>query len=127
MAGRRRRAAGTRREPVKRQHEGKRQIIGKLCGGIRRKTLGVEHRLRQPGPDIDLPPRPRALQPVEAEPRHDGDEEGLGVPDILRSGVAKIGVLHDVLGIAAAAEHAIGKAEQPPAMRRERIVAMRPA
>ncbi len=44
----------------------------------------------------------------------------------LRGGEAEIGVLHDVFRIAAAAEHAIGKPEQPPAMGRQRIAFMRP-
>jgi len=115
-----------RRQPVQRQHQGKGQIVGQFGGRIRGKTVGIEHRLRQPRADIELPLHPRALQAVEAKPRDDGDEECFGVVDIIGAGEAEVGVLHDVLRIAAAAEHAVGKREQPPPMRRERISVMRP-
>jgi hypothetical protein len=46
--------------------------------------------------------------------------------DILRAGKAEIGVLHDIFGVAAAAEHAIGKPEQPSAMGRQWIAIRRP-
>jgi hypothetical protein len=46
--------------------------------------------------------------------------------DVVGTGKSDVGVLHDVLRIAAAAEHAIGKPEQPPAIRREGIVVMPP-
>ena len=115
-----------RRQPVERQQQGKREIVGEFGGGIGRQAFGVEHRLREPRPDIDFPLRPCALQPVEAKPGHDGDEKRLGVVDVLRAGEAQIGILHDVFRIAAAAEHAIGEPEQAPAMGRQRIVVMRP-
>jgi hypothetical protein len=47
--------------------------------------------------------------------------------NVLRADEAKVGVLNDVLRIAAAAEHAIAKPQQPPAVGRYRIAFMRPA
>ena len=48
-----------------------------------RKAFRVADRLGQPGPDIDFTLDLGALQPVEAKPRHDGDEKGLGIVDVL--------------------------------------------
>jgi hypothetical protein len=44
----------------------------------------------------------------------------------LRAGKPQIGILHDVLCIAAAAKHPISEAKQAPAMGRQRIAVMRP-
>ena len=115
-----------RRQPVQRQQQGERKIVGQFGGGIGGKAFRVEHGLGEPGADIDLPLRLRALQAVETKPRHDGDEKGLRVVHVLRAGKAEIGVLHDVFRVAAAAEHAIGEPEQAPAMGRQRVVVMRP-
>ena len=46
---------------------------------------------------------------------------------VLRAGKAEIGVLHHVFRVAAAAEHAIGKPEQPPTIGRQWIAVTRPA
>ena len=70
--------------------------------------------------------KPVEAKPVEAKPGHNRDEEGLGVVDVTRPGKAQIGILHHVFGVAAAAEHAVGKPEQAPAMGRQRIILMRP-
>ena len=115
-----------RRQPVERQQQREGKIVGEFGRGVRRQAFRIEHRLGKPGADIDFPLRLGALQPVETEPCHDGDEKGLGIVNVLRAGEAEIGVLHHVFGIAAAAEHAIGKPEQPPAMGRQRIAVMRP-
>jgi hypothetical protein len=115
-----------RRQPVERQQQGERKVVGQFGGGIGRQALRVEHRLGEPRADIDLPLRLRALQAVETEPGHHGDEKGFRVMHVLRSGKAEIGVLHDVVRVAAASEHAIGEPEQAPAMGRQRVVIMRP-
>ena len=115
-----------RRQPVERQQQGERKIVGEFGGGIGRQALRVEHRLREPWPDIDFPLRSRALQAIETKPGHDGDEKRLRVVHVLRAGKAEIGILHHVFRVAAAAEHAIGEPEQAPAMGRQRVVIMRP-
>jgi hypothetical protein len=92
----------------------------------RAKDLPHRTRLGQPGADVDFALRPCAFKPVETKPGDDGNEEGFRIMDVLRAGEAEIGILYDILRVAAAAEHAIGKPEQPPAMRRQRIVFMRP-
>ena len=115
-----------RRQPVQRQQQGERKIVGQFRGGVGRQAFRVEHGLGEPGADIDLPLRLRALQAIETEPGHDGDEKRLRVVNVLRAGKAEIGVLHDVFRVAAAAEHAIGEPEQAPAMGRQRVVIMRP-
>jgi len=121
------RGALQRRQPVQRQQEREGKIIREFGRRFRRKAVRIEHRFRQPGADIDLALHFGALQTVEAKPRHDRDEKSLGVPDILGAGEAQIGVLHHVLGVAAAAEHAIGKPKQPPTIGRQWIVVTRPA
>jgi hypothetical protein len=110
-----------RRQPVQRQQQGERQVVSQFRRRVRRKALRIEHRFRQPGADIDFALRPGALERVETQPRHNGDKERFGIVNILRAGEADVGILHHVLGIAAAAEHAVGKPKQPPAMRRQRI------
>ena len=120
------RCALERRQPVKRQHQREGKIVSKLGCRVGREAIGVKHGLRKPGADIDLALRPRALQPIEAEPRDDGDKERLCTMDVVGAGDAKIGILHNILRVTAAAEHAIGKPNQPPAMRRKRIGVRRP-
>jgi hypothetical protein len=115
-----------RRQPVQRQQQCERQVVGEFSGGFGGKALRVEHRLREPRADIDLSLRLRAFQAVETESRNNGDEKRLRVVNVLRPGKAEIGVLHDVFRVAAASEHAIGEPEQAPAMGRERVVIMRP-
>ena len=115
-----------RRQPVEREQQGEREIVGEFGGGIGRQAFRVEHRLREPRPDIDFPLGLRALQAIETKPGHDGDEKRLRVVDVLRAGKAEVGILHDVFRVAAAAEHAIGEPEQAPAMGRQRVVVMRP-
>ena len=114
------------RQPVQRQQQRERQVVCQFRRGVRGETFGIEHRFGEPGADIDLALRLRALQPVEAESGDDGDEEGFRIANVLRPGEAEVGVLHGVLSIASATEHAIGKAQQPPAIRRQRIGLMRP-
>ena len=115
-----------RRQPVERQQQGEREIVGEFGGGIGREALRVEHRLGKPRPDIDLPLGSCALQAIETEPRHDGDEKRLRVVHVLRAGKAEISILHHVFRVAAASEHAISEPEQAPAMGRQRVVVMRP-
>jgi hypothetical protein len=114
------------RQPVERQQQGEREIVSEFGGGIGRQALRVEHRLREPRPDIDFSLRSCTLQAIETKPGHDGDEKRLRVVHVLRAGKAEIGILYDVFRVAAASEHAIGEPEQAPAMGRQRVVVMRP-
>src|SRR5262249_14600170 len=75
------------------------------------------HRFRQPWTDINFALGLGAFQPIEAKPRNDAHEVGFVVFDSLlrlRARPAQKSVLHCVLGVGAAAEHAIGKARQAP-------------
>jgi hypothetical protein len=95
-------------------------------GGPCRQAFRIKHGLGKPGADIGFTPGSCALQAIETQPRHDGDEKSFGVLHTLRAGKPQIGILHDVLCIAAAAKHPIGEAKQAPAMGRQRIAVMRP-
>ena len=63
---------------------------------------------------------------VETEPRYGARQIGAGIPDTLAFGrvPAQISLLHDVLGLQERAEHAVGKAGEPPPMRLERLTGL---
>ena len=115
-----------RRQPVQRQQQCEREVVGQFGGGLGRQALCIEHGLGEPWADIDFPLRLCAFQAIETESGHNGDEKSLGVVNALRPGKAQIGVLHHVFRVAAAAEHPIGEPEQAPAMGRQRVAVMRP-
>jgi hypothetical protein len=52
------------RQALERHHQRQRDVVDFV---LRR----LDHRLRQPGPDIGRAPVPRRFQLVEAQPRHD--------------------------------------------------------
>jgi hypothetical protein len=111
---------------VERQQQREGEVIRQLRCSFHRKAFGIEDRLRQPGADIDFPLRLCAFEPVETKTRHHGDEESLGIVNVARAREAQIGVLDDIFGIGAAAEHAIGQPKQPTAVGRQRIAVMQP-
>jgi hypothetical protein len=102
-----------RGEPLEQQHERDRDVVRELAGRLAVERF-VDDRLGQPRPHIGLAPHLRGLHAVEAEPRHHGAEIAPRVLDRAAVGgmPAQVGVLHDVLGLGARAEHAIGEARQ---------------
>jgi len=66
----------------------------------------VDDRLRQPLADVKLAPHPR-----KAEPRHHSAKIAAWIVDhrTIHCVPTQIGVLHNILGLGAGAEHAIGK------------------
>ena len=115
-----------RRQALEHEHQRHRNIVRQIAGGVVVESL-VDHRLRQPLPDIELAPRPRRFHAVEAEPRHDRAEIMPRLLDRRAIGrvPAQIGVLHHILGLGARAEHAIGKPGQRAPMRLEILHAER--
>ena len=106
-----------RRKAFEQDQEGQRELLGGL--GVRRRVggevvAGAEQRLGQPRPDVGLPPHARGTQVVDGQPGGDRGQVGLGRVDLLRAGAvgAQERLLHDVLGLADAADHAVGDGEQ---------------
>ena len=110
-----------RRQPFEHQHQRHRNIVRQLARRLVVEDF-VDHRLGQPLADVELAPRLRRLHAIEAEPRHHGAEIAARLLDRRAVGgvPAQIGVLHDVLGLGARAEHAVGKPGQRAPMRLER-------
>src|SRR5262245_57907302 len=81
----------------------------------------ADHRLGQPLANVNLASRLRRLHTIEAEPRHHSAEILARLLD--RCAVcrmpAQIGILHDVFGLGARAEHAVGEPGQRAPMRLE--------
>ena len=104
-------------ELVEQHEEGEGERVGQLgcdlglgLGGV------VDHqRLRQVGPDVGLLPVVRRAQPVDGEAGDGAHEERLRVVDLRAvDGLpAQPRVLAGVLGVADAAGHPVGDAEQP--------------
>ena len=93
------------------QHEERqRQAVGVLDRG----DVVVDHGLGQPGAGVRLAPRPGRVDLVEAEPRHDGDQVGPHRLDRLlaASQPPDARLLHDVLRVRRAPEHAVRDAEE---------------
>jgi len=107
-----------RREPLEHEQERHRERVGFLGvpGNVLERAVGHE-RLRQPLAHVLLAPGPRRPQLIDREPRRHGRQVGLGRLDLgvsVAHGpvVAQEGLLHDVLGLADAAEHAIRDREE---------------
>src|SRR5687768_10624907 len=64
-----------RRQPVERQEQRDRQILGQLGAAVGRERRRVDNRLRQPWTDVLLMPRARRRQHIETNPRGSGHEE----------------------------------------------------
>jgi hypothetical protein len=79
----------------------------------------IDHRLGQPLADVNLAPRLRRLHPIETQACHNGAEIAARLLDrrAVRCVPTQIGVLHDVLGLGARAEHAIREPSQRAPMR----------
>ena len=93
-------------------------------------SLVGQDRLRQPLADVHLAPGPRGAQLVDREPGHDGREVRLRRLDLDAVGERPLlpqeRLLHDVLRLADAAEHAVGDREQQRAQPGEvRVVRQR--
>ena len=101
-------------EPLEHGEERERQRLVALdpMGGIR---VVVGQGLGQPGSRVDLAGAPRRAQRVDREAGHDGRRERLGPFDVLAGQrpfvQAQVRLLHDVLGLRHAAEHAVGDGE----------------
>jgi hypothetical protein len=102
-------------QPLEREQQRDRQIIGEAFGGL------GDDRLGQPRADVFLAPVAGRLHAIEAEPRHDAREVGAWLRDRRAVDVAPAQecVLDDVFGLGDRAEHAIREARQELPMRLE--------
>ena len=77
-----------------------------------------DERFRQPRSRIRLALGAQRPQPVDAQPRRRRHEPSLRRANLLCASVvpAQIGVLHDILGIGARPEHAVGDTPEPVAL-----------
>ena len=103
------------REPLQHHEHGESERLGAF-GAEGRVGAGVD-RLGQPRADVGLAAGARRLQRVDREPRRRRREERRRVLHDRSVGAlpAQPRILHDVLGLARAAEHAVGDAEEPVA------------
>jgi hypothetical protein len=71
----------------------------------------VDDRFRQPLADVKLAPHPRRLHAIKAESRHHSAKIAAWIVDhrTIHCVPTQIGVLHNILGLGAGAEHAVGK------------------
>jgi hypothetical protein len=107
------------REAFQHHQQRHRQVAGQLgarVGGRRR--VGRDPGLGQPGAVVGRALGARGAQAVQAQPRDGGRQPGLGrVHALGRRGLpAQPGVLQHVVGIGAAAQHAVGHAGQARAV-----------
>ena len=95
--------------------------LGRVLQRIR--VQGDLQRLRQPRPDVVHARAAQGAQAVQAEPGGGGDQPALRIADHGGVGAlpAQPGVLDDVLGVAAAAQQAVGQGEQAGAVGLEGI------
>ena len=106
-----------RRQPLQREHEGDGNVLGEL--GLRLRVgrpagVLVQQRFGQPDADIVLALRGGRAELVQAQIGHQPREVGAGMLDgaLVHLGPAQPGLLHDVLGLGARAEHAVGERAQ---------------
>ena len=102
------RRALQRRQPLQRHHQRQGDIVHLV-------RFGGEHRLGQPGPDIDFALLPRRFQHIQTKPC-----DHLAQPRFRLAHRGAVGVepaqeclLHHILGVRDRAQHAIGDAGQP--------------
>ena len=103
-------------EPLHEPQQRKGHRIALLHGPQRiQRTISGQHRLRQPGADVGLPPGPLRRQPVQAEVGdHLGQPRGrVGNLGAGGAGPTQVRVLDNVLRLARLAQHPVGQAEQP--------------
>jgi hypothetical protein len=106
-----------RRQPLQRKHERHRNVLRELglCLRVGRPAgLLVHQWLGQPDADILLASRDGRAQLVQAQIGHQAREIGVRMLDgaFVDFGPAQPGLLHDVLGLGARAEHAVSKRAQ---------------
>jgi hypothetical protein len=107
-----------RTERLEHHQERHRDRLGERQPVARRGRALRHQRLREPRTDVGLALHARRAQVVDRQARHDRRQPGPRRVDLLVGSVlpAQEGVLHDVLRIAHAAEHAIGDPEEQAAM-----------
>ena len=107
-----------RTQPLQHGQEGQRDLFGHLGRLLWRGRFVDLRGGRQPRSGVVLALRPCGAQAVDAQPGGGGDQPGFGVADAGPVGLlpAQPGVLDDILGVAAAAQQAIGQPEQAGAV-----------
>ena len=114
------RRALIRRQPLEHRQEGDGEIGGELEVAIRRRasvTIGSGSQGPTYASRSVLSRRSRSMASrVVAVTSH---ASGLSMPRLIRLMPADVGLLHDVLGVGARTEHAVGEAEEPAAQRFE--------
>ena len=103
-----------RRQALQRQHQRQRHVVDLV---LRR----LDHRLRQPWPDIGLTPMPRRFQLIEAKPGHDAAQIGFRLTHRGAVGIepAQKRFLDNVLGVRDRTHHPVGDANEFRAQRIE--------
>ena len=110
-----------RRQALQREHEGHGHVLRELGLHLRAGRpagLLVQQRFGQPDADILLAFRGGRAQFVQAQVCHQAREVGASMLDgaFVHVGPAQPGLLHDVLGLGARAEHAVGQRAQTARM-----------
>ena len=108
------------REPLEQRKEGNGQIGSQIEVSIGRSLR--DDRLRQPRTDVRLALGLEPPQPIDCQPAGRCHEPRFGALDAAGRHLvpADVGFLHDVLGVGARAEHAVGETEEPAAQSLER-------
>ena len=103
-----------RRQALQRQHQRQRHVVDLV---LRR----LDHRLRQPRPDIGLAPMPCRFQLIEAKPGHDAAQIGFRLTHSGAVGIepAQKRFLDNVLGVGDRTQHPVGDANEFGAQRVE--------
>ena len=109
-----------RRQALEKEHHSDGNVVREVARAVIPEGF-IHHRFGQPLADVEFAARARRLHPIETQACHHGAEIAARLLD--RGAVcrmpAEIGVLHDVLGLGARAEHAVGEPRQRAPMRLE--------
>jgi hypothetical protein len=110
-----------RRQTFERQQQCVGEIVGDLAGGLCAQGIRVGDRLWQPRSNVRLAPDAFELEPVQGQPCNDRRQISLVVLDLRAVSLRpfELGILHHVLSIGPAAQHAVGEAQQAASMRLE--------
>jgi hypothetical protein len=102
-----------RRQPFEHQHQRDREVVREIARRVGVERL-VHDRFGQPLADIYFATRLRRFHSIETQTRHHGAEIMARLFDcrVIRRMPAQVSILHDVLGLGARAEHAVGKTRQ---------------
>jgi hypothetical protein len=109
-----------RRQAFEKEHHRNGNVVREVARDVILEGF-IHHRLGQPLADVEFAARARRLHPIETQARYHGAEIAARLLDrrSVRCVPTQIGVLHDVLGLGARAEHAVGKPGQRAPMRLE--------